>query len=159
MATVTAFGSPSISSISASAAVSMTWLVSGSPFIPSIAASGDTLFSTVWPTSIPDNFQVGGYSETGSDNLIRTAMSVGPDKVRRRTTANVRQIVGSFWLTSAQYTTLRNFFENEVAYGAVPFIKLDAHGINRLFRFSKPPVYTPNGPNNWQVRVELEEMP
>lgn len=159
MAIVTAFGSPSIPSIPASAAISMTWVVSGTPSIPSVAASGNILFSTTWPVSIPENFQVGGYSETEADNTIRTTMSVGPDKIRRRTTANVRMVSGVFWLTTTQYNTLRNFFENTVSYGTVPFIKSDAHGVNRLFRFSRPPVYTPNGPNNWLVKVELEEMP
>ncbi len=32
------------------------------------------------------------YQETPPDNLVRTPMDVGPAKLRRRTTANVRQL-------------------------------------------------------------------
>jgi hypothetical protein len=112
-----------------------------------------------WSGTLPQNFQVPGYSETGAENTLRTRMDVGPSKVRKRTTSNVRTVTGLMWLTPAQYTELRTFYEVTHEYGALTFTKDDEHGINRTWRFVKPPVYTTLGPENWQVRLELEEMP
>ncbi len=112
-----------------------------------------------WPGTLPQNFQVSGYSERGANNIIRTKMDIGPDKVRQRTVSNVRTVQGDMWLTVAQYTIMRTFFEDDHDYGALTFTKDDEHNINRTWRFISPPIYTTIGPENWQVRLELEEMP
>lgn len=112
-----------------------------------------------WPGTLPDFFQVAGFVEIGANNIIRSAVDVGPEKVRRRTITNVRRHTGSMWLTAAQYTILRDFFENTHEYGALSFTMDDAHGTNRTFRFIVPPRYTTVGPNNWQVKLDLEELP
>ncbi len=112
-----------------------------------------------WPATLPDFFQVGGFQETGADNIIRSKMDVGPDKLRKRTTTSTRKHAGNMWLTDAQYTILKTFFEDDHDYGALSFTMDDAHAVNQTFRFLRPPVYTTVGPNNWQVRLELEEMP
>jgi hypothetical protein len=112
-----------------------------------------------WSGTLPQNFQVQGYVETGAENTIRTRMEVGPDKVRKRTTSDVRTVVGNMWLTPAQYTELRTFYEVTHEYGALSFTKDDEHGISRTWRFVSPPIYSTNGPENWQVRLSIEEMP
>jgi hypothetical protein len=112
-----------------------------------------------WPATLPQNFQVQGYQETGADNLLRTSMEVGPDKLRQRTTSNVRTVVGTMWLTPDQYTEFRTFYEVTHKFGSLTFTKDDQHGVNRTWRFAAPPVYSTVGPENWQVRLSLEEMP
>lgn len=112
-----------------------------------------------WTGTLPQNFQVQGYSEVGADNTIRTKMEVGPNKIRKRTTSNVRIVSGTMWLTPAQYTELRDFYENIHEYGSLSFTKDDEHGINRTWRFVNPPVYSTVGPENWQVKLQIEEMP
>lgn len=112
-----------------------------------------------WPGTLPDFFQVDGYTEEGANNLIRSNMDVGPAKVRRRTTANIRSVTGRMWITAAQYTILRDYFEVTQAYGSLTFTMDDARGTNRTWRFVKPPRYTPNGPLEWIVQLTLEEMP
>ena len=112
-----------------------------------------------WPATLPDFFQVGGFQEISAINTIRTKMEVGPDKVRRRTSTDVRTHVGNMWLTDAQYTILETFYVTDHLSGALSFTMDDAHGNNQTFRFVKPPSYTTVGPNNWQVRLDLEELP
>lgn len=112
-----------------------------------------------WPGTLPDFFQIRGFTETGADNIIRSSVDVGPEKVRRRTVTNVRRHVGNMWLTDSQYTELKTFFEVTHEYGALSFTMDDAHGTNQTFRFVSPPKYTTVGPNNWQVRLDLEELP
>ncbi len=112
-----------------------------------------------YPGTLPTNFQTQGYKETGADNQIRSQMDVGPQKVRRRTTANVRKITGQFFLTPAQYTTFKTFYETDTSYGVTPFDFTDPHGNTNEYRFVKPPVYSPNGNVEWLVRVEWEQLP
>lgn len=113
----------------------------------------------VWPVTLPEYWQVSGFKETGADNTIRTRMDVGPAKVRRRTATNIRTVSGRMWLTNAQYTIMRTFYETDTLYGSDTFTMDDVHGTNRTWRFTKPPEYTTVGPNNWQVTLNLEEMP
>lgn len=115
--------------------------------------------AVTYPSSLPTNFQTQGYKETGADNQLRSNMDVGPAKVRRRTTTQVRTIVGSFFLTPAQYATFKTFYETDTAYGTLPFDFTDPHGNANEYRFVSPPVYTPNGNVEWQVQVNWEEMP
>jgi len=112
----------------------------------------------VWPGTLPDFFQVGGFVETGAVNTIRSTMDVGPDKLRRRTTTGIRRHQGDMWLTEAQYALMRTFYEDTHAFGSLSFTMDDAHGTNRTFRFITPPKYTTVGPNNWKVRLDLEEL-
>jgi len=112
-----------------------------------------------WPVDLPEFFRVASYSETSADNLIRTKMDVGPAKVRRRTGTNVRRVSGSMWLTPTQYTSMETFFNVTQDHGATTFTMDDAHGINQTWRFVSPPSYTTVGPENWQVRLNLEQMP
>jgi len=111
-----------------------------------------------WPGTLPQNFQVSGYSESDAINTIRTSMDVGPDKVRKRTTSNIRQVTGDMWLTPAQYTIMRDFYIAH-EYGSLTFTKVDEHSVSRTWRFVDPPMYSTVGPENWQVRLKLEEMP
>lgn len=112
-----------------------------------------------WPGTLPQNFQTSGYQETGANNTIRTQMEVGPDKVRKRTSSDVRTVTGRMYITGAQYTIMRDFYENLHEYGALSFTKDDEHGTNRTWRFVKPPAYTHIGADNWWVRLEIEELP
>lgn len=112
-----------------------------------------------WPSTLPDFFQVGGYSEKGVDNTLRSKMDVGPDKLRRRTITNVRNVIGNMWLTDSQYDDMVTFYETTQNYGADSFTMDDAHAVNKTWRFVGPPSYSTVGPNNWQVRLTLEEMP
>jgi len=131
----------------------------GSPSISIPIAQGVSKINYAWPNTLPNFFQVKGFIETGAVNAIRSTMDVGPDKLRRRTTTGIRNHVGNMWLTTTQYTTLRTFFEDTISFGVISFTMNDAHGTNRTFRFIRPPRYTTIGPDNWQVKLELEELP
>ena len=111
-----------------------------------------------WPGTLPNLFQVQGFVETGAENTIRSNMDVGPAKLRRRTTTGIRTHSGAMWLTDAQYTAMRTYYEVTQKFGSLSFTLDDAHGTNRTFRFLTPPKYTTVGPNNWQVKLDLEEL-
>jgi hypothetical protein len=54
------------------------------------------------------------FQEAPPNNLLRSPMDVGPAKVRRRTTANVRVIGMTYMLNSDQMVTLDSFYEKRL---------------------------------------------
>ena len=67
-------------------------------------------YSYVWPSSLPQVVQK-GYTETGGVLVLRTSMDAGPAKQRRRG-ARTQTMQVSFFMTTAQVTTLKTFVED-----------------------------------------------
>jgi hypothetical protein len=119
-----------------------------------------------WPISLPVAPRVADLEETAPDLVVRTAMDVGPDQVRRRTTFNVTKISASMRMTRAQLATFDAFFKTDAAGGAEAFtFKHPRTGVTGVFRFVGRPSYTPITPRkasqneHWTVKFELEEVP
>lgn len=74
-----------------------------------------------WPVSLPTKFLMDGYEEKPPVNIVEHQMDVGPPAARRRSTAGVTKIQGVLSLTSAQVTTLLNFFYSDLQSGVVKF--------------------------------------
>lgn len=75
----------------------------------------------VWPASLPQNFQIASYAETMPALIARTNMDMGPAKVRRRLTNNVRPIKTAMKLTDSQYVALISFWQSDCEGGALAF--------------------------------------
>ncbi len=80
-----------------------------------------------WPTSLPA-FDAQGFQESAPDNLLRTQMDAGPDKVRRRYTAAARGLQGTILLDETQYATFKTFHGTDLADGALPFTMTNPYG-------------------------------
>jgi len=74
-----------------------------------------------WPTSLPQKPLVDGYKRVLPNNLIRSSMDTGSDKVRKRGRFKPQEISASYVLTAAQRNTLENFVHNSLAEGAICF--------------------------------------
>ena len=74
-----------------------------------------------WPTSLPQKPLVDGYKRILPNNLIRSSMDTGSDKVRKRGRFKPQEISASYVLTAAQRNTLENFVHNSLAEGAICF--------------------------------------
>lgn len=103
----------------------------------------------VWPISLPQVFEEGGWSRTQIDNTIATENDAGPDTARPRSTAAPAIVTGSMMLTAAQYSTLDTFF---LTHQAARFQWANPAGSTRYYRFKQPPKYSA-----WSVyyRVQL----
>lgn len=111
-----------------------------------------------WPTGMCP--LAGSYNETPPNNTIRTSMDRGPDKVRRRTTANVRPISFKMLLTKTQLATFENFFQNETFSGAEAFDYTHPRtGAAVRARFVNPPSWSDRGRSMYDVQVQLEILP
>jgi len=117
-----------------------------------------------WPTSLPDEFLLDGYSGSMPDNVIRQDMSVGPPKQRRRSTAAVEPITGRIVLddndSPSQLVTFNAFYRTTLSDGAVSFTWTHPEtGSSADFIFTSPPVKTPAGAGYWFVDMSLAVLP
>lgn len=74
-----------------------------------------------WPVGLPTDPMSQGYDEQLGDNVIRTAMDVGPPKKRPRSSAAVKPVSVTFDLTRAQVATLQAFYEATLGQGSLNF--------------------------------------
>lgn len=117
-----------------------------------------------WPVTLPDNFLVDSYQEAFSDNVLRTSMSVGPAKMRRRSTAGTRPISGNQYMTPDHLGIFDIFFTTTLEDGALRFDWTHPRtGVSVEFRFLNAPqferVKTQSGVVGWIVAINLEIMP
>jgi hypothetical protein len=115
--------------------------------------------NATWPASLPQDLEQAGHFEAAPDTVIRSEMSTGAQKIRRRFTAAPVPIPGKQLMTTAQVATLRTFYVTTLGGGALPFDwKLPRTGTTTTFRFLKPPKWSPASPL-WEVQLALEAMP
>lgn len=107
-----------------------------------------------WPTSLVITRD--GYTETTPKRIVRSNMETGPDKIRRRSSAQVREISLKLFLTDAQLQTFDDFFD---ANDALAFDFTDPRtGDAKRARFTDAPSYSLKD-TMWDVTVKLEYLP
>lgn len=105
------------------------------------------------------------FSETTPVLATRTEMDVGPAKVRRRLTRNVRKYRVTLDMTGTQVGIFDAFFVTTCAGGAIAFTwKQHRTGNVVDYRFVGQPEYVPHAPRSagaefWRVTMELEDLP
>ena len=119
----------------------------------------------VWPASLPQTPYLpdnGTPEYDPADNTIRTSVTAGPAKLRRRFTAVPETTKIELWLTSDQVTTLKTFVEQTVQ-DVVPFDWQDFRdGSACSYRFTKGRgsiTYKYDSGDIWIVDMELEKLP
>lgn len=73
----------------------------------------------VWPATLPQDPFIGLTDELSADALVRTQMSAGPAKVRRRHGAAVRNVTVPLILTGAQRQTYDTFYKTTLKNGSL----------------------------------------
>jgi hypothetical protein len=125
----------------------------------------------VWPDTLPQTPYRPDNSTpeyTPTDNTIRTSVTVGPAKLRRRFTAVPETVKIQLWLTSDQLATLRNFVEVTLE-DVLPFTWVDFRDDSQCtYRFPKGRASIPHkydsgsdieGQEIWILDIELERLP
>ena len=104
-------------------------------------------------------FLIETYQETAPNNVIRTQMEIGPDKVRRRGTSAPTPFSGTMLMTSSQVSNLLTFFDTTLNYGAESFDAVHPRTtVAATVRFTAPPQISPMGAD-WQVAMSFEILP
>ena len=113
-----------------------------------------------WPTTLPQQLFVNGYSQSFAETTIKSDMDAGPAKVRRRFTAGVEPVSGTMLLTETQLGYLRTFFVDTLLGGSLRFswTKPPAHTTACEMRFTAPPSWT-KVEGDYEVNLSLEVLP
>lgn len=113
-----------------------------------------------WPPALPFFVTASRERSGPQDAVIRTQMSAGPDKVRRRTTAAPKRYSGTTpGYTRAELATFETFFADTLDMGALSFTATDPFdGNTKTFRFVGTYSVSPWG-KGAQVSAELEILP
>lgn len=117
-----------------------------------------------WPATLPQAFFV-GVSETKNNNLLRTKMDSGPDKVRRRFTAVGKKVVTPIILTGTEKQIFDTFFETTIKDGSLSFAWKDpTDDSTKNFRITKPPKFVCVKPGTietreWRATLAMEILP
>ena len=114
-----------------------------------------------WPSDLPQQPLVQGFSETAPQLAVRTSMDVGPAKVRRRATAGVTQLKCAFRLSAAQRASLLTFWQTTLAAGARSYTWTHPiSGAAITCRIVEPPGFTPAaGGVAWLAALSIEVLP
>jgi len=111
-----------------------------------------------WPLSnyiLPD-----GFSEKPPPNSLRTSMTDGPPKTRRRSIAGRRPITAQKHMTTSQVAILDTFYVTTLVDGTLPFDWLSPRtGDVVEMMFVEEPVYESLGGTAWMVSMKLEILP
>ncbi|MBW1672125.1 MAG: hypothetical protein JRJ45_00515 [Deltaproteobacteria bacterium] len=124
-----------------------------------------------WPTNLYgcthcDKPCVTGWKEATNDMRVRTSMSVGPPKTRRRFTLPMRTVKVTMNFAGYDFVELRAFFEGSGTggtggtEGGYKFFTFPHpyDGKTHYYRFLKPPQTSDDGPLRFNASMEWEEL-
>ena len=115
---------------------------------------------TTWPTGKRFTPLIGSLQETPPSNTIRSEMGRGPDKVRRRTTANVRQLSFKLMLSKSDTAVFDTFYVTGTYSGSLEFDYTHPRtGVLCTARFVSEPTYNERSGIMYEVSVALEILP
>lgn len=98
----------------------------------------------------------GSYASTA----IRTPVSVGPAKVRRRSSCQVRPFSFTFLMNDTHRAELDTFYHTTTKGGSLDFEMTDpVAGGTPDWRFTAPPSWVQVGPALYEVTIALEQLP
>ena len=112
-----------------------------------------------WPASLPQKPQQDGFSATKVDGRLRTAMSEGPEKVRRRFTATSENLTCAFFFSAAQLAVFKTFFDTTLVGGSLAYNWV--HPVTSaacICRIQDMPVVSAIGVD-WQATFMVEVLP
>lgn len=110
-----------------------------------------------WPLYLPQHLRIDGQSGGPKDPFIRTEMSTGPAKQRRRCTKKVEPFDGSLLMSSDEYELFVEFWDNDLQGGALSFTW--EHPITRAvatIRFTAPYKWEPQGASQFIISLSCE---
>jgi len=113
-----------------------------------------------WPSNLYGYILKDSFKEVPPNNIIRTAMDVGPPKIRRRSTAGTRKFSFSMFLPSNLVTVFDDFYDSTLHSGADSFtFRSPRTQTVGTYIFSQQPVYTSYGRRGYQISCEVELLP
>ena len=118
-----------------------------------------------WPAGLPQTLLI-DLTEKRQSGKVRSNMDTGPAKQRTRFTAVTKNYAGSLYLTGAELTTFKTFYEDTLGQGAASFTWVDPiTDVAASLRFSEEYelalVRSHDDPDNrlYHVTMPIEKLP
>jgi len=113
-----------------------------------------------WPVTLPTQPN-GDFSETPPDLLLRSEMDAGPDKVRKRYTAGVREFEVEYKFLPEQMDIWEAFYEDDLDDGANSFTWPHPRkaSTNITVRLKGVPTYKHLGGGVYRMNMTMEQLP
>ena len=115
--------------------------------------------NSIWPPGLPQRPLWEGWQEEIRSQTVEAPMDVGPAKIRRRTSVQMRDIVACYVFTDAQKSTLISFYLDTLLGGALRFDWPHPHlGVVQARIKAKEPLAIGDkiAPNAWRISIPLE---
>lgn len=113
-----------------------------------------------WPSGVPGDFLVTGFSYAPISTQLRTKMGTGLSKQRNRYTIAPWLLQGDIIVTTAEKLILDDWIKNDLLNGSESFEKVDP--LNALhtysWRFKQSLTYVPFG-CDWKTTIVLYRLP
>jgi hypothetical protein len=114
---------------------------------------------TDWPPELPQSMLIGVVEEL-PDLTLRTQMSAGAAKVRRKHSSGPTVFKGQLLLTTAQAEILTELYTEDLESGALPFnFTHPRTGVIGSFRFVSTVTMRPTSGTRIIAALELELLP
>lgn len=99
-----------------------------------------------WPSSLPQDVLVRGFTETYTDNVVLAPVDFGVPKRRPKFTAAGITMSINIHVTEAERSTLDSFFHVTLVDGENSFTWIEPiNQTTKTLEFVEPPKYTPVG--------------
>lgn len=112
-----------------------------------------------WPPNVPDEFQRQGFSESFSDNVLRSGTDSGPPKRRRRSTQPERLLNGTIRMNGSELSEFKAWYLSQIASGARAFEFPDPTHASRAtvtVAFTSPPSWGNIGGDEYEVELAIQ---
>ena len=120
------------------------------------------MVDAVWPATVNAEPDQGSYTEAAVSNLASFSPDVGPPSVWRRSTIKQTKISATFFMTAAELEDFREFFEDDLGDGALPFTWTNpVYGVSKRYMFDpgSPPQWAPIGHGSaYRVAINLLKL-
>jgi len=116
---------------------------------------------TAWPASLPQSPRAGSLQRVTRDNVIRSRVGYGPDRLRRRTATVEHRISFNMVMSRAQLATLDTFYETTTKGTGnidwVDHLSSSSPLPAAVYKFVGPPEVSHIEADNWLVGLILEQ--
>jgi hypothetical protein len=113
-----------------------------------------------WPSSLPQQFLQGTYTESLGETRLRSQTEFGPAKIRRRTTSTPGIIQGDMYMTSDEFAILVEFYQQTLLTGTLVFEWVHPWlRVPMRCRFQEPFTWSRVDLANVIVHLSLENLP
>jgi len=114
-----------------------------------------------WPETLPQKINTDNFTEKPQKQFVRSQMSVGPPKQRRRFSVGKVDYDFSMIMSTTDMDEFKEFFHEDIHDGALKFQFPDPYDVSDYITVRFRDIYEINnvGYDAWEVTMKIEKLP